>query len=185
MPDVDREKWDARYAAETGGERTPPAWLEGHDELLPREGRALDVAAGSGRISRWAAARGLDVTAVDISAVGLALLSEAVPDVRTVRRDLEVEPRLPRGPYALVACFHYRQPALWPAMKAVLEPGGVLIAEALTVLDLELHEHPSKRWLVESGELEEQAVGLEILYREEDWFEGRHVARLIARKRQA
>lgn len=183
MPEADRAKWDARHASEADDDRGPPRWLEAHDALLPRVGQALDIAAGTGRISRWAAARGLSVTAVDISAVGLAKVGETVPSARLVVRDLELEPVLPRGPYALVACFLYRQPALWPAMVAVLEPGGVLVAEVSTVTNLERHAHPSRRWLVESDELVEVAAGLEILVDEDGWFDDRHLARLIARKR--
>jgi len=185
MPEADRGKWDARYASDAVDEWGPPAWLDAHDALLPRTGLALDVAAGSGRISRWAAARGLSVTAVDISTVGLAKIGVTVPSARRVQRDLELEPVLPRGPYALVACFRYRQPSLWPAMVAVLEPGGVLLAETATVENLERHARPGHRWLAETGELVEAAAGLEILLSEVGWFDDRHLARLIARKRSA
>ena len=181
MADSDREKWDARHAA-AAPPGPAPAWLAEHEAALPRRGLMLDVAAGAGRLSAWASDRGLSVTAVDVSAVGLATLRERVPGARTVVRDLELEPRLPRGPYALVACFHYRQPSLWPAMIAVLGRGGVLVAELATVTNLERHERPSKRWLAERGELESLAAGLEILLSEEGWHHDRHTARLIARK---
>lgn len=182
MPRPDREKWDARYAASETGPGPAPAWLGAVDALLPRAGRALDVASGAGRLARWARARGLTVTAVDISPVGLARLRADAPDVETVERDLADDPTLPDGPYALVSCFHYHQPSLWPAMKAALAPGGVLVAEVATVGNLERNPHPSRRWLAEPGELRELAAGLALEHYEEGWLDGVCSARLVGKK---
>jgi tellurite methyltransferase len=108
MADTDREKWDARYRAGDYGVGDP-AWLGEFEADVPKHGTALDVAAGSGRVSVWLARRGLNVTAIDISPVGLALAREAAADegvkITTRVTDLEREP-LPEGPYNLVACFH-------------------------------------------------------------------------------
>lgn len=50
----DREKWNARYREE--GPPSPPSpFLVGLDDLLPRRGRALDVAGGTGRHALWLA----------------------------------------------------------------------------------------------------------------------------------
>jgi SAM-dependent methyltransferase len=177
MATVDREKWDALYAdAREPGQ--PPRWLERFAEQLPRAGSALDLAAGSGRIARWAAERGLETLAVDISPVGLARIAH--PRVRTLAWDLEHD-RLPAGPFALITLFNYRQPSLQPAVHAALAPGGFLIAELATVTNLERHAHPSRRWLAEPGELSAFAAGLEIVSYEEGWLDDRHTARLVAR----
>lgn len=178
----DRAKWDARYAQGSTGEA--PAWIDALDLALPETGRALDVASGAGRIALWAARRGLAVRAVDVSPVGLAIARDTAAkealSLETIALDLEAS-ELPEGPFALITCFHYRQPSLWPAMKARLAPGGVLIAEVLTVTNLERHAHPSRRWLAEPGELLELAAGLEILFHREAWEDDRHPARLVAR----
>jgi SAM-dependent methyltransferase len=186
MSRADRDKWDARYAKETPGERVAPAWLAELDAELPREGRALDVAAGSGRLALWAARRGLEAVAVDVSPVGLSLArraaeAEGLP-VSTVERDLAADPRLPDGPFALVTCLHYEQPDLWPALRAALGPAGVLVAEIATVRNLERHAHPSRRYLVAPNELLARRGELELVYYREGWLDGRHVARLLARR---
>jgi len=176
---ADREKWDVLHATATEHGRAP-AWLERFSELLPTRGVALDLAAGTGRTARWAAARGLAVVAVDISPVGLARIAH--PGVQTLERDLELDPRLPDGPFALVTLFHYRQPSLQAAIAGVLDRGGFLVAELATLVNLERHAHPSRRWLAQPGELRSFAAGLDIVHYEESWLDERHTARLIAQR---
>jgi len=182
VADADRERWDARYRAGGGG-MDAPAWLTPLADELPSGGRALDVAAGAGRLSLWLARRGFDVLAVDISPVGLALARGAAAsegfDVQTRAMDLEREP-LPFGPFELIACFHYRQRSLWPLLAARLAPGGVFVAELATVKNLERHAHPSRRWLAEPNELLRACRELEIAYYREGWVGDRHLARLVA-----
>lgn len=184
MGDADREKWDARYRAGDYGEGDP-AWLGEFAAEIPKTGKALDVAAGSGRASIWLARHGFDVTAIDISPVGLALAREAAADegvkITTRVTDLEREP-FPEGPFDLVACFHYRQRALFPVIAAQMAPAGVVVAELATVKNLERQQRPSRRWLAETGELLRECGGLEVSYYRESWVGERHLARLIARR---
>lgn len=190
VSEEDRAKWDARYADELPGTRAAPSWLDAVDGELPRAGRALDVAAGSGRLALWAARRGLDVVAVDVSPVGLALAERAAAStglqLRTLARDLDTDARLPDGRFDLVTCFHYEQPSLWPAMVSALAPGGVLVAEVATVRNLERHAHPSRRFLVPPNALLRRVTDLEVAYYREGWLAGadgieHHHARLVAR----
>jgi SAM-dependent methyltransferase len=179
MADSDREKWDARR----GVHRAPapaPAWLAEVEPLVPRTGRALDLASGSGRVALWAAGRGLDVLAIDMSVVGLARVSH--PRIAVLQRDLEQDAQLPTAAFALVTLFNYRQPSLAAAVHAALEPGGVFVAELATVKNLERHAHPSRRWLAELGELEAFASGLELIRYDEGWHADRHTVRLVARR---
>ncbi len=184
MGEADREKWDARYraGAPSAGD---PAWLLDLQDELPDGGRALDIAAGAGRVSIWLARRGFEVTAIDISPVGLTLAREAAADegvqIATVVTDLEREP-FPEGPFHLVACFHYRQRALFPVIAAQIAPGGVVVAELATIKTLEKREKPSRRWLARPNELLEDCKGLEVVYYREGWVGDRHLARLVARR---
>lgn len=185
MTDHDRVKWDERYSKPGPWQRPAPGWLTELDGELPHAGLGLDVAAGAGRIAVWLARRGLEVMAVDISPVGLALAREAARDegvkVKTLVRDLSESP-LPDGPFAAIACFHYRQVDLFPQLRARLVPGGVLIMECVTQRNLERHDRPSARWLVESNELLHAAQGLEVFYYREGWLGDQHLARLAARR---
>jgi SAM-dependent methyltransferase len=177
--EADREKWDERYRQESA-RGVPPAWLAEFDAIIPQRGRALDLAAGAGRIACWAAERGLAVTAVDISGVGLEKIAH--PRVQSVQQDLERNLSLPVGPFQLVTLFHYRQPSLGPVMQAALDVGGVLLVEIATLQNLERNAHPSARWLAAPGEVLQLAGALEIVSYEESWLDDRHTARLVARR---
>jgi len=69
---MDREGWDARYAARDllWGEE-PNLFLTREFAAVPACGKALDVACGEGRNALWLASRGWKVTAVDYSRVAL------------------------------------------------------------------------------------------------------------------
>src|SRR5579875_3252990 len=68
---MDRNEWDARYAA------TDLVWSAGPNQFLVEEveglppGRVLDVACGEGRNCIWLASRGWQATGVDFSSVAL------------------------------------------------------------------------------------------------------------------
>jgi len=185
MAEEDRVKWDQRWAAERDLPRSIPMWVAELDHELPRSGRALDVAAGAGRLAVAMGRRGLEVTAVDISPVGLALARVAARDeglkMHTVVRDLEKE-GLPPGSFDLVCCFHYRQPGLFPAIQTAMAIGGLLLAEVATVRSLEKQPNRTPRWLAEPNELLRCCEGLEIVAYREGWFGDKHVARVAARR---
>ena len=68
-----RATWDKRYAgAEYMFGTAPNAFLAGQAGLLKPGQRALCVADGEGRNSVWLAQQGLQVSAFDISPVGVA-----------------------------------------------------------------------------------------------------------------
>jgi SAM-dependent methyltransferase len=187
MSSDERAKWDQRWSEERDLPRSVPGWMAELEGELPRADRGLDVAAGAGRMAVFMARRGLDVEAVDISPVGLALAREAARDeglkLKTLVRDLEAE-GLPEGTFGLIACFHYRQPGLFPALRAALGPGGLLLAEVETVRTLERTPKidTTRRPLAEPNELLRAAEGLEVVFYREGFFGDRALARLCARR---
>lgn len=85
---VDAEEWDARYAAAQQWSDEPNALAAELLRDLP-PGRALDVAAGEGRMALHLASLGWQVTALDFSAAGLARGQE-----RAEQRGLTVQWRV-------------------------------------------------------------------------------------------
>jgi tellurite methyltransferase len=181
----DRERWNARYA-EKAEREAPSPFLAALDDLLPRQGRALDVAGGAGRNALWLARRGLTVTLADVSDVALgqaaAVASAEGLRLETQRIDLEASP-LPPGPWDLVLCTYFLHRPLFSAIPAVLAPGGLLVFAHATRRNLERHPRPGPDHLLDDGELQGLVPGLEVLRYQEGWLEaGRHEARLVARR---
>jgi tellurite methyltransferase len=181
----DKEHWDARYREASQGSGPAPEWLAPLAPGWPARARALDVAAGRGRIALWLAARGLRVLAVDVSPVGLEQARQTAHSagfaLETLALDLERDP-LPPGPFDVITCFHYLQRDLFPALIARLAAGGQLCVEIATTGNLERHAHPSRRFLLEPGELARLCAPLELVHCEEGWFDDRCVARVAGRR---
>lgn len=180
-----RERWNRRYA---GGNESdePSGFVTGLEELLSPRGRALDVAGGAGRHALWLAEQGWEVTLVDISDHALALVREAAERagvaVQCRRVDLEKEP-LPKGPWDLILCMHYLQRDLFSRFVEHLAPGGILVFAIATERNRERHQRPPPQYLLSEGEAPHLVPDLEIISYEEGWSdEGRHEARVVARK---
>jgi SAM-dependent methyltransferase len=195
MSDGDRERWNARHAGRAEAQAASP-FLDAIDDLLPRRGRALDVAGGSGRNALMLARRGLDVTLADVSDVALdqARAAAGAEGLRlaTLQADLEAPPPggplpagwpLPPGPWDLILCSCYLHRPLFAAFAAALAPGGLLVVAHATLRNLERHPRPGPDHLLREGELPGLAAGLEVVRFTEGWTEsGRHEARLVARR---
>ena len=180
----DRKKWDRRYEDRDRTPTAPSVAITELAELLPRRGRALDLAGGHGRHAIWLARRGLDVTVADISPVGLGLACERAEEsglqVRTACVDLESDP-LPRGPWDLILCVRFLLRDLFPAIVRHLRPGGTLVYLQPTKTNLERHAKPPAAFLVEENELRTLAAGLDVVHYTESWrSDGRHEALLVA-----
>jgi tellurite methyltransferase len=129
---AERERWDHRYATGDYVARAEPApflldWLE----RIP-VGRALDIAAGTGRNALALAEAGFEVDAVDISAVAIdrarAEAARRGLEVTWTVADLDDDP-LPGDPYDLITVVRYRNPALWARLEDALAPDGWLLVE--------------------------------------------------------
>jgi SAM-dependent methyltransferase len=142
VSDADRARWDARHAAARPPSPAPPGALMGAPALadaVPITGHALDVACGRGAVAVWLSRRGLTVDAVDISSAGLAAgarlaaASGVAARIRWIAHDLDGGlPAGCTGPYDVVVCQLFRDPARYGDLRAVLAPGGVLAVSVLS-----------------------------------------------------
>jgi hypothetical protein len=183
-PTSDRERWNARYRTEEPG--GTPLLLGRNPHLFPRSGRAIDVAGGDGQAAAILAARGLDVTVADVSDVALELAAARAARSRIsmhlLEIDLATEP-FPPGPWDVITCFNYLDRTLFPTMIDNLADGGYLGLSLATRSNLERHEHPSVRWLLEDGELASLLGDLALVLYVEGWgIDGRHTAEALARR---
>lgn len=148
-------------------------------------GRALDVAVGTGRHTVPIARAGFVTFGVDRSWDMVNTARAAVENAQLRFHgwceDLTVC-RLPEHHFDLVVVTRYLQRDLFPALRAALRPGGVLIYETFTIKQRVHGWGPaSADHLLDSGELLTLAGPLDVVTYEEV-EEPAAVARLAARR---
>ncbi|MDQ2928278.1 MAG: class I SAM-dependent methyltransferase [Caldimonas sp.] len=158
----------------------PSPWLVRWAHLIARGGRILDLAAGSGRHTRWLASRGHSMTAVDRDADAMSALSSMA---EVIVADLEA------GPWPLtgrrfdgVVVTNYLWRPLLPAVVAAVDAGGVLLYETFAAGNGTVGRPGNPDFLLAPGELLTAAAGLRIVAYEDGFLADpdRFVQRLAA-----
>ncbi len=133
--------------------QSPSPWVARWAASIRPGGEVLDVACGSGRHSRYLAARGCRVVAVDRDATALTALA-AVPGVQTQAADLEAAPwPFPPERFDGVIVSNYLHRPLFGSLVAALRPGGVLIYETFMLGNEALGRPSNRDFLLRPGEL--------------------------------
>lgn len=137
-------------------------WVVRHHEMLKPGGAILDLAAGKGRHSVFLADRGYDVTAVDINTDGLQELKRK--DIKVVQADLENGPwPFDKARFDSVVVTNYLWRALFPKIKEVLRPGGMLIYETFAMGNERFGRPRSPDFLLKEKELLELVSEFDVL----------------------
>lgn len=171
MTDEERRRlWEQRHAEAEDLGRVAEV-LQRNDHLLPRTGRALDLACGRGANALYLAEHGLQVDAWDYSETAIERLDGAARE-RGLSVNGEVRDVLRRPPpadaYDLILVSYFLDRGLAPALTAALRPGGLLFyqtfsREAVSEVGPSNPEH--RLW---PGELLELFAGLRPRYFRED-----------------
>lgn len=134
-------------------------WVARFLTLVQAGGHILDVAAGGGRHTRLARARGYAATAVDIDVSGLADL-RADRDVEIVAADLEsgAWPFANRRFGGVIATNYLHRPLL-PLLVAAVAEGGALIYETFATGNEAFGKPSNANFLLKPGELLEAVRG--------------------------
>jgi SAM-dependent methyltransferase len=206
----DLERWEARYGREglVMGARVKPLLRE-LEPVLPRRGRALDIACGEGQLAVWLAQRGLDVTAVDISPRGLEKLrSQAVAAGvagRVVGLEVDLDHGLPalEPGFDLVTCIDFYSPPVMAQARSLLAPGGMLLVQVVLERSEAEARCKSERFGADavadgnpprasesphrarSNEALEFAAGMRLQFWREGSIGGRALAQLLAQREPA
>ncbi|HEY4375272.1 MAG TPA: class I SAM-dependent methyltransferase [Burkholderiales bacterium] len=195
--------WDRRYQGDDYLFGTlPNAFLASQALRLSVGQKALSVADGEGRNSVWLARQGLQVSAFDVSSVGvekarkLAAMQRVVVDYQICDVDAYA---WPEAAFDVVAAIfvQFADPALrafmFASMVKALKPGGLLLLQGYTPKQLEYKTGgpPQVEHLYTEAMLREAFAGtefLELRAHESELAEGDHhvgvsaLIDLVARK---
>lgn len=188
MASSDASRWNERYgASDPPTELAPPEVVTTHLADVGEGYTALDVASGWGDAGLFLATQGASTCLVDISTIALDAAGERARslgvEVATCAVDLESEPvpTPPTGLWDAITCVHYLDRALLPRLGKALAPGGRLVCAIATTTNLERHERPSIRFLLEPEELPTLVPDMVVLHHSEGWrTNGTHEAWLVA-----
>lgn len=190
MTHPDAARWNNRYAQDGHvwqGRR--PRWLLSQfAHLLPRQGLALDAAAGVGLHGLFLAEHGLHVIALDVSEVGLRLARESAGKrgvwLETAVLDL-THPWLPANHFDVIVNFRFLERATFAVYRQTLKPDGLLFFETFLKTD-PLGSYPDH--YLNPGELEQAFAGFTFIHhdlmeiRDQDGHLVKTTEQLIVRK---
>jgi len=186
----DRIKWNLRFASDDSylGERPSPFLLreiERIRQLAPGK-RALDIACGEGRNSVFLALNGYEVTALDISDVGLAKAARQAEENAVVIdfQCVDLDGYQFTEKFDLIIMFNFLLRDLIPQAVQALSAGGLLIIDTLLESPQLLATHKNPAFFLRRSELPDICRDLqgEILVYEELAKEEMPTARLLFRK---
>jgi SAM-dependent methyltransferase len=137
----------------------PSPWIVQWTRLVPAGGAVLDVACGQGRHTRWFAARGHAVDAVDRDPAAIAALA-GERNVTPICADIEGGP-WPYGGrmYGAVVVTHYLHRPLLSRLVDAVAPGGVLLYETFARGNERYGRPSNPAFLLRPGELLEAVRG--------------------------
>ena len=146
----DKQKWNKKYQDNPAPDM--PIKLITDFSKLSLGTKALDVACGMGRHSKYLASIGFEVDALDISSIAIASLQN-IPHIHAKEVDFDTY-TFPKDHYDLIICSYFLKREIFPKITEALKEGGVFIYE--TFLHHPDNENaPSNRsFLLEEGELE-------------------------------
>jgi dihydroneopterin aldolase len=176
----------AHHIQDTGP--TPARFLTQQLHRLPK-GKALDIAAGSGRNALYLASHGFHVDAMDrddrtMTQLAATAKQRNLPNltVQTIdlERTTEERPEFPKQEYDVIVVFFYLHRALFPPLIESLKPNGVLIYETFTIDNYIRHRHPH-RWefCLAHNELLRLTSTLRVLSYDEGEHDGSHGPRSV------
>jgi SAM-dependent methyltransferase len=143
------ESYEAQRFGGASGQRVARRELALALSMLPARGSVLDLACGTGRLSRALRARGNDVVALDVAwhMVRAARASAAVPVAVGDAFQLPFVDGAFDAVAALRLAFHYTDlSGLLREMARVTRPGGVLVLDTCTYSPRALVALQPERW---------------------------------------
>ncbi len=183
-------RWQQIYRSKSDFGQASEVLLE-NQHLLPKTGKALDLASGLGANALFLASKGLECHAWDFSSIALDKLNSKAREqqlsIQTLEINLETMP-FPNQRFDLIVVSQYLHRPLCDAICSALNPGGLLFYQTFCQQKVSPQGPKNPEFLLASNELLRLFSELSpVVYREErligDTSQGyRNKAMLIAQK---
>jgi SAM-dependent methyltransferase len=129
----------------------PSNWVRRFADMIPKNGSVLDIACGAGRHSRFLAAMGLNVVAVDRD---VTVFVDPPDNVTLIQADLETHPwPFDQREFAGVIVTNYLHRPLLPLIVSSVACDGLLIYETFAVGNEKFGRPSRADFLLQPGEL--------------------------------
>ncbi len=161
----DKIKWNEKY--QTQKYNANPSEIIKKFYHLVKEKKALDLACGIGRNSKFLASKGFYVDAVDISDVALNKI-KGYKNINTIEADLD-NYSIKENLYGLILCINFLNRNIFEKMKRGLKEDGILIYETF-VYSQKNEENMNRNYLLEKNELLRAFLDFNIIYYEEKFI---------------
>ncbi len=146
----DKQKWDEKYKNNPAPDK-PVKRITDFAKLATGT-KALDLACGMGRHSKYLASVGFDVDALDISSVAIETL-QGIPNIHPQEVDFDTY-TFPKDHYDLIVCTYFLKRELFPKITEALNQGGIFIYETFLYHPDNENAPSNRTFLLEEGELE-------------------------------
>jgi len=147
----DKTRWDEKYTKKTKIPEEPIDLVVQYEKLAPGK-KALDLACGMGRHSKYLASQGYDVDALDISSVAISHL-QGLTNIHAKEVDFDTF-SLPKEHYDLIVCVYFLKRSLFDQMIDALRPNGIILMETFLHDECNEREPSNPAFLLNEGELE-------------------------------
>ena len=151
MAQEDKVRWNEKYTKKTKIPEEPIDLVVQYTKLAPGK-KALDLACGMGRHSKYLASQGFDVDALDISSVAISHI-QGLENIHPKEVDFDSY-TLPKEHYDLIVCVYFLKRSLFDQMIDALKPNGILLMETFVHHEENEREPSNPAFLLNEGELE-------------------------------
>jgi SAM-dependent methyltransferase len=131
----------------------PSDWVVQHAMRIPKNGRVLDLACGSGRHTLYLAARGWQVVAVDRD-VDVLRGQPLAAEISLIEADVENAPwPFDKNSFDAIVVTNYLHRPIFPHIIAALKTDGILIYETFAIGNEKFGKPSNPDFLLQHGEL--------------------------------
>jgi len=164
------KKWDKRYYGFLEFP-SPAEVLQQNIHLLPKQGKALDLACGLGANALMLASHGLQTSAWDISSVAIEKLNEHACE-KGLEIDAQTRDVVARPPetesFDVIVVHRFLERKIFPVLINALKPRGLLFYQTFIKQKVSDIGPSNPGYLLVANELLQLCLPLQILfYREE------------------